>query len=44
MKHVTMFNPNNRVVIKTTPVYQHRWEQLGFVVANNVIVLNRRSK
>ena len=41
LKGITMLNPENKVIIVTNDAYRHKWEQLGFIVANNVILMFR---
>lgn len=35
---VTMLNPKNHVIIVTNLDFQSKWEQLGFIVVNNLLL------
>lgn len=38
-ENITMVNPKNHVIIVTNGSFKPKWEQLGFVVANNLTLL-----
>lgn len=36
VQRITMVNPRNNVFIVTNNAYKHKWEQLGFMVVENI--------